>query len=148
MSFELKVTKDFLEMTDALIESFKEKEASNENGNVLLVKVPLVNTSTIAIVEGKFQQDQIYQSGLARVIGVPRLLTPETDAKIKPGDFVIFSHASKYTLSSLVVQWLLGVKLTENKPNDFVEEYNSFPVVVITDRDIITVIPPEKISVQ
>jgi hypothetical protein len=145
MSFELKVSKDFVEMSDAMIASLFEKKTTQENGNVLLLKVPLLNSSTIAIVEGKYHQDQVYQAGFARVLGCPRLLDANTDAKIKVGDYVIFSHAAKYTISNLVVQWLFGVKLADNKPIDFVEEYNSSPVIMITDRDVLTVIPEESV---
>lgn len=141
MSFELKVTKEFLDLTDSMITSLKEKNTCFENGNVLLVKVPLENKSVIAIAPGKFEQDQIYQSGLARVIGVPRLLDEKTDARFKAGDFVIYNHASRYTISTLICHWLFGIKLAENQPHNYIEEYNNFPVISVTDVDVMAVIP-------
>lgn len=148
MALEVKVTQGFLSLTGQLIAKLQADSIEFENMNLLLMKCPLVNTSNIQIVQGKYQKDTMYQAGLARVLAIPRLLDKGTDADVKVGDFVLFSHAAKYTISPLVVNLLFGIKLSENEPLDFVEENNQNPLITISDRDILAVIPERSITVS
>lgn len=148
MGLELKITKEFVDLTDAMTAEFKTKSYAAENMNYLLMKVPVSNTSTIQMVQGKFTDTQNYQAGIARVIAAPRLLNLETDAKAKEGDYVVYSHAAKYTVSPLVVKLLFGLELSESRPLDFVEENNQQPVITITDQDILLTLPTDSIKVK
>lgn len=148
MSLELKVSKGYIDLTNAMISTVREKEIVFENMNLLLVQVPLVNTSTIQLVEGNYTKDHIYRAALARVIALPRLLNEVTDARVDVGDFVLYSHVGKYSISNLVIKALFGIELKDSgKPLDAVEEYNNSPIIAISDRDVMAVIKPNQMKI-
>ena len=130
MALAIKLTSDFIAMTDAMAEMVKTKGIVFENCNFMLVKVPLEDTTSI-VTASEYKQREGYKSGVGRVIATPRLTNPETDADIKVGDYVVYSHEAKYTVNTPVINFLFGLGLKDDGKD---------PVICIRDVDAIAVI--------
>lgn len=133
MGLEIKLNQPFIDMTNTMIEIVKTKGITFENLNFMLVKVPLAETSSIVTAED-FKKRESYKSGVGRVIATPRLINPETDADIRVGDYVVYSHEAKYTVNTPVVNFLFNLNLAEDGKD---------PIICIRDVDAIAVIRAE-----
>lgn len=136
MALEIKLTEEFTNLTNAMIAEVKKKNIVFENGNLMLVKVPLTENSLIQTAED-FKKREAYKSGVGRVIATPRLLDTAQDADVKVGDYVVYSHEAKYTVNTPVVNWLFGLGLIEDGKD---------PVILIRDVDIMAVIDAESLK--
>lgn len=138
MSLKIKINKEFVELTDAMVEIAKTKKAIFENMNIVLVKLPLEDSSVITTADS-FKKMESYKSGLGRVIALPRLLNDENVGvcaeSIQVGDYVIFSHEAKYTLNTPVVNFLFDLNLDNEESKN--------PVICIRDVDVIGVLKAE-----
>lgn len=138
MSLKIRINKEFVELTDAMIEIARTKQATFENMNIVLVKLPLEDSSVITTADS-FKKMESYKSGLGRVIALPRVLNAEDvgvcPESINVGDYVIYSHEAKYTLNTPVVNFLFDLSLDN--------EDSKNPVICIRDVDVIGTLKSE-----
>lgn len=130
---KLNVGSEFQELTDYLITKVKEKNISFENRNFLLAKVPVKEDSKALIITTQdHKRIESYKSGVGRVIATPRILDPEQDANPRVGDYVIYTHESKYALNEPVVNFMFDLNM------EVVEDMET--LVCIRDVDVIAVV--------
>jgi len=137
----LDVSKDFVELTDHLIEKMTSKKIVFENRNFLLAKVPVKEKAdTLIVLANDSKRVESYRSGVGRVVAAPRILDIDQDADVKVGDYVIYTHESKYPLNEPVVNFMFDLEM---KMEEGME-----PLVCIRDVDVIAVVPSSEIKAK
>lgn len=132
------INAEFIQETDALIERVKEREIQLENGNMLVAKVR-VDTKTAG---GLFLSDDAvklkeYHSGFGRILALPNNLgLAEGDAKLRVGDYIIFTHESRYRVFEEAIREVLGSVVEKDT------------IFAVQDSEVILHISKEKICLQ
>lgn len=125
----LHVNEEFLEFTDNLIKHVTQYDVKTLNGDILIAKpLPPKVTKGGLIVDAGYNRRTNYYSGFGRVIMLPD--TPFTttegelplDKNIKVGDFVVFTHSSRYKPSPALLNFILDYEAEEN---EVLDNYNS-----------------------
>ena len=136
---KLDVSPDFIELTNHLIDQIKTKGITFENRNFLLAKVPVKEKAeSIIVISNDSKRVESYKSGVGRVIAAPRILDIEQDADAKVGDYVVYTHESKYAINEPVVNFMFDL--------DMKFEEGMEPVICIRDVDVLAVIKPEALE--
>lgn len=130
------INAEFIQETDKLIALVKERGIQLENGNLLVAKVK-VDTKTAG---GLFLSDDTvhmkeYHSGFARILALPNNLgLGEGDAKLCVGDYICFTHESRYRLFDEAIREVMGQMIEKDS------------LFAVQDSEVILHIPKEKLS--
>lgn len=135
------ISKEFVELTDRLIEKVKAQGIETGNGNVLLCK-PGVEEKTkggIIVADAAYGSDSKYNQkkrNFARILAVPSNLAPdEGDMNLKVGDYVFYTYTAEAALNPLALDFIYGEKLNH-------QDDGKHPFVCITqDREIVQQVP-------
>ena len=137
----MKVTKDFITITDKLIDLVKLRNIVLENGNVLVAK-PQVEEKTEGgiYISNETKEKEQYTTGFGRIIAIPRNLRPSNkdgepmDADIRVGDYVIYSHATHYRPTLTGLRVVLGVS---DFPDHFLYVVSDPEILMTVKKDIL-----------
>src|SRR3954466_10529873 len=117
MALQLNISKEFLDLSNSMIEALKNKSVVMENCNIAILKVPLINPSPIETAED-FKKREAYKSGVGRVLAIPRLTNHETDPARKGGDYIVYSHEARSSVYLPVVNLIFGMTLDFEEGKD------------------------------
>lgn len=129
------INTDFKKETDALIERVKARGIKLENGNVLVAKVKVdTKIGSIHLADGYTSREDNKQ-GFGRILALPgNLGLSEGDAKLKVGDYIIYSHEARYLPYVEAVREVLGTLVEEKF------------IFAVQDSEIVLHIPVEALN--
>lgn len=130
------INAEFIQETDALIEKIKERSIQLENGNLLVAKVKVdTKTSGGLFLSDDTVKNKEYHSGFGRILALPNNLRPdEGDANLKIGDYICFTHESRYRLFEEAIREVLGTTIEKDL------------LFAVQDSEVILHISKEKIA--
>jgi co-chaperonin GroES (HSP10) len=135
----MRVTDSYIQITNKLIELVESRKIRMENGNVLIAKPEIEETTAggLVIPSAALEREK-YATGFGRVISLPRNLRPvgadgfALDADLKVGDYILYSHSTHYRPLPAAVRLMLGVA-------DFPDHF----IYIVTDPEVMSTVPKE-----
>lgn len=134
----MKVNKEFIKVTDALIKKIKERKITFGNGNVLIAKPPVEEKSKGGIIIAEESREaESKKAGFAKVIAIPNNLDPQGgDIPVKPGDYVWFTYVADQPIYYKALSELSGVTIPKET------------LFYTSDNELIAVISKEEVELN
>ena len=128
------INKQFIKDSDQIIQAVRERGVKLEHGNVLVAKVQMDRKTAggITLVDDYVDREE-YKAGFARILALPEGFGGPSDADLKVGQYVIFSHEARYKPYLTALREVLGLEIIDNF------------VYTVQDNNIILTIDAEKL---